>query len=182
LFRRKKPSILYWSLSLLLLTGFEAWLGKLVVDTNLAVVKITLHMLFALLIAAVTVIIIQKVKSEDKVENTTLKWLSTITLLVVLVQIVLGTDVREQIDEISLSLSYTSRELWIGQLNDWFEFHQAAAWFAAILCVVLFWQSLGYKILQRTSFIILASVVATILLGLILMYVNIPAAVQPLHL
>ena len=182
LFGKGRRAIFYWSLSLLLLTAFEAWLGKIVVDTNLAVVKITLHMLFALLIAAVAVIIIQKVQGEAKVESKALKWLSTITLLVVLAQIVLGTDVREQIDEISLALSYTGRELWISRLNNWFDVHRNVAWVAAVLCIYLFWQSLGYKMLQRTAFIILACVVCTVLLGLILMYVNIPAAVQPLHL
>ncbi len=182
LFGKSRRSVFYWSLSLLLLTGFEAWLGKLVVDTNLAVVKITLHMLFALLIAAVAVIVIEKVKDEQKVINNQLKWLSTITLLVVLAQIILGTDVREQIDEISLAFSYTSRELWISRLNNWFDIHRSFAWVAAVLCIVLFWQSLGYKALQRTSFIILTAVAATLLLGLILMYVHIPAAIQPLHL
>jgi len=182
LFGKTKRSVFYWSLSLLLLTGFEAWLGKIVVDTNLEVVKITLHMLFALLIAAVAVIIIQKVKTEQKVVNKRLKWLSTIILLVVLAQIVLGTDVREQIDEISLALSYTSRDLWISRLNSWFDVHRNVAWLVAVLCIYLFWQSLGYTILQRTAFIILACVAGTILMGLILMYVNIPAAVQPLHL
>jgi len=182
LFGKKRRSILYWSLAILLLTAFEAWLGKIVVDTNLAVVKITLHMLFALLIAAAAVIIIQKVEQKPKVESKALKWLSTITLLMVLAQIVLGTDVREQIDEISLALSYTGRELWIGKLNHWFDVHRNMAWAVAVLCIYLFWQSLGYKLLQRTAFIILACVVGTVLLGLILMYANIPAAVQPLHL
>ncbi len=182
LFGKGRRSVFYWSLSLLLLTAFEAWLGKIVVDTNLAVVKITLHMLFALLIAAVAVIIIQKVQRDAKVESAGLKWLSTITLLVVLAQIVLGTDVREQIDEISLALSYAGRELWIGRLNHWFDVHRSVAWVAAVLGIVLFWQSLGFKKLQRTAFIILGCVVATVLLGLILMYVNIPAAIQPFHL
>jgi heme a synthase len=182
LFGKTRRSIFYWSLSLLVLTAFEAWLGKIVVDTNLEVVKITLHMLFALLIAAVAVIIIHKVKAAPKIVSKQLKWLSTITLIVVLVQIVLGTEVREQIDEISLALSYTIRELWISRLNGWFVVHRDVAWAAAILCVYLFWQSLPYKVLQRTAFIILACVAGTVLLGLILMYANIPAAVQPLHL
>src|SRR3954465_9725255 len=177
LFGKTRRSIFYWSLSVLLLTGFEAWLGKLVVDTNLEVVKITLHMLFALLIAVVAVIIIHKVKGEPKVANKQLKWLSTIILIVVLAQIVLGTDVREQIDEISLALSYTGRELWISRLNNWFNVHRNLAWAVAVLCIYLFWQSLPYKVLQQTSFIILACVICTVLLGLILMYANIPAAV-----
>lgn len=182
LFRKKRRSVLYWSLSLLLLTGFEAWLGKLVVDTNLEVVKITLHMLFALLIAAVAVIVIHKVKGEPRVVNKQLKWLSTIVLIAVLAQIVLGTDVREQIDQVAMALSYTGRELWVGKLDNWFDVHRSFAWVVAVLCIFLFWQSLSYKTLQRTSFIILGSVIGTIMLGLILMYANFPAAVQPIHL
>ncbi len=182
LFYKTRRAVVYWSLSLLLLTGFEAWLGKVVVDTNLAVVKVTLHMLLALLIAAVAVIIIHKVKREERVRSTRLKWLSTIALVAVLAQIVLGTDVREQVDEISLAMSYAGRDTWISHLNNWFNVHQYSAWISALLCIYLFWQSLPYKTLQRSASLILASVVGTILLGLILLNANIPAAAQPLHL
>ncbi len=117
LFWKERKSIVWWSLSLLVLTAFEAWLGKIVVDTNLAVVKITLHMLFALLIGFVAVIVLQKLSKENRVKNKSLKWLSTAALVLVLLQIVLGTDVREQIDEISKAMSFTGRETWIHQLK-----------------------------------------------------------------
>ena len=182
LFWKKKKSIVWWSLSLLILTLFEAWLGKIVVDTNLAVVKITLHMLFALLIGFVAVIVLQKLKDENKVKNKSLKWLSTAAFVLVLLQIVLGTDVREQIDEISIAMSFTGRETWIHQLNNVFLIHQNTAWIAALLCIYLFWQSLPYEALQRVSYYILLSVLATVGVGLILFYTNLPQAAQPLHL
>src|SRR6218665_2592367 len=47
-FRRSNHSIFIISLLLLLAVGFQGWLGKKVVDDNLAVVKITVHMLVAL--------------------------------------------------------------------------------------------------------------------------------------
>ncbi len=182
LFYRTKRSIVWWSLSLLIMTGFEAWLGKLVVDTNLAVVKITLHMLFALLIGFVAVIILQKLSTEQKVMSKQLKWLSTITFVIALTQIILGTDVREQVDEISMAMSFTGRETWIGHLNTAFDIHRNSAWLVAVLCIFLFWQSISYKALQRTSAFILLFVLATIAVGLLLFYMNIPAAAQPLHL
>ncbi len=46
-FFKVKKSIFWWSLFLLAATGFQGWLGKKVVDANLAVVKITIHMLVA---------------------------------------------------------------------------------------------------------------------------------------
>ncbi len=182
LFWKEKKSIVWWSLSLLILTLFEAWLGKIVVDTDLAVVKITLHMLFALLIGFVAVIVLQKLSNKNKVKNKQLKWLSTAALVLVLMQIVIGTDVREQIDEISIAMSFTGRETWIHQLNNVFLIHQNGAWIAALLCIYLFWQSLSYQALQWVSYYILLSVLATVGVGLILFYMNLPQAAQPLHL
>ncbi len=182
LFWKKRRSIVWWSLSLLLLTGFEAWLGKLVVDTNLAVVKITLHMLLALLIGFIAVIILQKLSSEKKVVNKSLKWLGTIAFILVLAQIILGTDVREQVDEISVAMSFTGRETWIQQLGSAIDVHRNTAWLAALICILLFWQSLPYQSLRKTSYYILLSVLATVAVGLILYYMNLPQAAQPLHL
>ena len=182
LFYKTKRSIVWWSLSLLLLTGFEAWLGKLVVDTNLAVVKITLHMLFALLIGFVAVIILQKLSNEPKVISKQLKWLSTLAFVIVLLQIVVGTDVREQVDEIATAMSFTGREEWLQHLNGVFEFHKNFAWIAAVVSIFLFWQSLAYNALRRTAVFIFVLVLATIAVGLFLYNMNIPAAAQPVHL
>ena len=182
LFWKQRRSIVWWSLSLLLMTGFEAWLGKLVVDTNLAVVKITLHMLFALLIGFVAVIIINKLSNEKKVISKQLKWLGTIAFFLVLAQIILGTDVREQVDEISVAMSFAGRETWIQKLNYVVDIHRNTAWLVALLCIFLFWQSLPYQRLQRTSYYILLSVLATVAVGLVLYNMNLPQAAQPLHL
>lgn len=182
LFWKNRRNIVWWSLSLLLLTGFEAWLGKLVVDTNLAVVKITLHMLFALLIGFVAVIIINKLSDEKKVISRQLKWISTLAFILVLIQIILGTDVREQVDEISVAMSFSDRETWIRHLDHVIDIHRNTAWVAALICIVLFWQSLPFRNLQRTSYYILFSVLVTVAIGLILYYANLPQAAQPLHL
>ena len=182
LFWKTRRSIVLWSLSLLLLTGFEAWLGKLVVDTNLAVVKITLHMLFALLIGFVAVIIINKLSQKPKVVNQSLKWLSTITFFIVLLQIILGTDVREQVDEISTAMSFIGRETWLAHVNSVLNIHRNSAWLVALLCIFLFWQSLVYEPLRRVSFFTLLLVLSTIAVGLLLFYLNLPQAAQPLHL
>ena len=182
LFWKQQRSIVWWSLSLLLMTGFEAWLGKLVVDTNLAVVKITLHMLFALLIGFVAVIILNRLSNERKVISKQLKWLGTIAFILVLAQIILGTDVREQVDEISIAMSFTGRETWLQHVNSVIDVHRNTAWLVALICIFLFWQSLPYQSLRNTSYFILISVLATVALGLTLYYSDLPQAAQPLHL
>jgi cytochrome c oxidase assembly protein subunit 15 len=179
---KTRSSIFWLSLFLLLLTGFQGWLGKRVVDANLAVVKITTHMLVALLIAAVPVIIINKVIQKEKVENKQLKWFSTVALAAVILQIIFGTEVREQIDEISRSLNYQQRELWISRLNNFFILHRSFAWIVALLGVYLFWRSLGVSQLQKPAVWVFILILASMLLGLSMMYLHIPALAQPLHL
>jgi len=97
-FRKSNQPIVLLSLFLLLAVGFQGWLGKKVVDHNLAVVKVTIHMLVALLIAAVPLIIIYKLQAAKKIEAKFLKYLSYSIIVILLVQIGLGTQVREQID------------------------------------------------------------------------------------
>lgn len=181
-FFKKKPAIFWWSTSLLLLTGFQAWLGKKVVDANLAVVKITAHMLVALLIAAIPLYMIHLLRQQAEVKNKALKLLSLTTLAIVLVQIVLGTQVRQQIDEISRSLNYEQRNLWIERVNNIFIVHRSFSWI--VVAVALFTFLRGYKIpaTKQASWLLLSMAVLAFVLGIVLGYMNMPAIAQPLHL
>ncbi|WP_153800941.1 COX15/CtaA family protein [Foetidibacter luteolus] len=181
-YSKTNRKIFWLSLLLLLATGFQGWLGKKVVDANLAVVKVTTHMLVALVIAAIPLIIIHLLKRQERLSNKRLKWLTLVTLLVLLAQIVLGTEVREQIDEIAKPLLYTRRETWIARLDHYFTLHKIMAWLVAVLCIGIFWLSLGYKQVQRKGVFILVSVLLTIAMGLILAGLNMPAFAQPAHL
>lgn len=181
-FFRTKSSIFWLSLFLLISTAIQAWLGKRIVDANLAVVKITTHMIVALVIAIIPVIILRKLKDITPVQDKGTKWLIILTLLLLLVQIVLGTEVREQIDEISRSLNYQQRNLWIGRLDFFFTLHKSFAWAAAICCVALFWRALPHKVLSGLGAWTFVVVLLTLLLGLGMNYLNVPAIAQPLHL
>jgi cytochrome c oxidase assembly protein subunit 15 len=120
--------IIFW-LSCLFLVGtiFEAWLGKLVVDTNLEVIKITLHMIAASFLAIIPVLILRKLNENKPVHDTILFRLATIALIILLIQIIIGTDVRQQVDDVSKALSYQHRDLWIGKLNFVFDMHKIIA-------------------------------------------------------
>ncbi|MGK4567619.1 COX15/CtaA family protein [Flavobacterium sp. 3HN19-14] len=95
----RKITLLSWLTVFLM--GFQGWLGATVVYSVLNPIKITLHMIVALVIVAVILFIIRKVS----VVNTTLKTDSTfrniiiLTLVLTLVQIALGTQVRQFVDE-----------------------------------------------------------------------------------
>ena len=182
LFYATRKSIVALSFGILLLTVFEAWLGKVLVDSNLAVLKITLHMFPVLLIAAIPVIILQQLAAEEKLPNRLLKNAAVAALLLLLVQLFTGTEVRAQVDTIAKSLNYDARELWIASLDSVFVFHQVFSFVIAVLCLFLGWRSFSYASLQRSGLRLMVLVLATAALGFIMAYLHIPAAAQPLHL
>jgi cytochrome c oxidase assembly protein subunit 15 len=181
-FRITNKTIVWLSGLLLIAVGFQAWLGKKVVDANLAVVKITTHMLVALLIAAIPLFIIYKLKVQEKMASPFLKNLSVTIIGLLLVQIVLGTQVREQIDEISKSFMYSQRELWINRLDNIFIIHRSFSWIILAACMLLCYKAWPHLYLRKNTILTGMAVVITILLGAIMAWFNIPALAEPLHL
>ena len=179
---KSNKSIVILSFALLLAVGFQGWLGKKVVDDNLAVVKVTIHMLVALLIAAIPLLIIHKLNGKQKIESSALKMTTTIFLLILLVQVVLGTQVREQIDEISKPLKYTQRQTWIAQLDNLFVIHRSFSWFIVLCAGLLAWIGWPFSPLRKNILAILIMVVLAVGLGITMAWYSIPALAQPMHL
>jgi len=142
-YRKKAKRIIFLSLFNLVLVGFQAWLGSIVVSTNLLAWTVTVHMLLALVILAIlvytynyteqlnrdTIVIMSKV--------TGLKVLIFVAIAVTVLQIVLGTEVREAIDAISKSF-YSNRGTWINKVGENFVFHRDLAVLVAIINVVVY--------------------------------------------
>jgi heme a synthase len=181
-FRNSNRPVIYISFFMLLAVGFQGWLGKEVVDANLATVKVTTHMLVALVIAALPVLVIYKLKPDKSIAGKFLKTLTVITLILVLIQIVLGTQVREQIDEISRALKYEQRNLWIGKLGQEFFIHRSFSWIVAAACILLSWRSFSIPAFRSHSIVIMIFVVCSVVAGLAMFFMNVPALAQPLHL
>lgn len=181
-FRKINRPVVILSLLMLLVVGFQGWLGKKVVDANLAVVKVTIHMLMALVLAALPVWILSIVDRHKVKAGALLKNITIITLLIVLVQIVLGTDVREQIDEIAKPLGYQQRETWISGLDNMFLIHRSFSWVVAGFCIFLYWKSRLFPALKTNGLLILLLTGLVIGAGLTMYYLKIPAIAQPLHL
>lgn len=177
----KKRRVVWLVSANLLLTGFQGWLGKRVVDANLAAVKITTHMLVALLIAALAYSVITVLQQKEKQVSKKVRYISLTALLLLLVQIILGTQVREQIDIISKSLAYGGREQWIDKLDVVFYIHRSFSLVLVAVCGYLFFLVKKEKNNWANKLMII-SVWVEILLGMIMAYANMPAIAQPLHL
>lgn len=182
LFWKSNRTIVLFCGITLLLTGFQGWLGKRVVDANLATVKITIHMLVALLIAAMALTVVYLQQAKNSVINKKLGNITLLTTALLTVQIIIGTNVREQIDLISKQLNYEGRELWIAKLDVSFYIHRSFSLVIAALCIYTFFQFKKAGLHLFSSKLIIFCVLAEIAAGVAMNYFNVPALAQPIHL
>lgn len=189
-------SIRYWKedklitvLSFLafVLVGFQGWIGSIVVSTNLLEWMITIHMLLALVIVCLLIYVYYRSKpSDDEFSSARLgklKWLLMLCMVLTLVQIVLGTQVREAIDVVSASVA---RSEWIHNLGVTFLIHRSYSLLLLALHIYLLWKLVKEGIRRRElvgpTRWLLAIVVIEIVSGAIMAYFGVPAFIQPIHL
>lgn len=171
----------------LVLVVFQGWLGALVVSTNLLPWMVTIHMLPALLLVAVLELAAFRAK-EPVVRHFNKAPLATAALVVAmvltLIQVVLGTQVREAIDVIAASFAYQNRELWVQRLDVVFYIHRSFSWVLLLVHVYLAYISIKSRNreLSRWAMVLLVLVLIEAAVGIALAYFGFPAVLQPLHL
>ncbi len=185
-------SIVFWSsLLAFILVGFQGWLGSKVVATNLHAGMITIHMVVALLIVLILIFGVfqsyqitlnfEPVKKLNRINRVLIS-----CMVLTLIQIVLGTQVREAIDEIAVHLGNPNRETWLEQVGTKFLIHRSFSWFVFGMNIYFVWllrqnitQNSRYKIWGNALILML---LVEIMSGVIMNYWAIPKAMQPLHL
>ena len=199
----KRDRAVFWlALASFLLTGVQGYLGSLVVSTNLLPVMVTIHMALALLIVALLLYAVDRARWERALgqENPIARQVRTVghspspslslylwlwaALLLTFWQIVLGTQVREQVDVVSAAAGYNGRETWVAQLGSVFSLHRTVS--AAVLLLNVY---VGYELWQLAQWRLRRLVAATfglialeIMAGIVLASFALPAAMQPVHL
>ena len=164
--------------------GFQAWLGATVVYSVLSPVKITLHMLMALVIVALLLYLIKRsaVKNTaQRFHRTTYFWLG-VALLLTLIQVVMGTQVRELVDEQVKIYGDAAKSQWLNE--GWLIFLVHRSFSIVVLGINLF---LAYSIWKLNLgfskiFWILVIIGLEVLTGVAMNYLEFPFASQPLHL
>lgn len=173
------------SLLIVLGMGFQAWLGATVVYSVLAPVRITLHMLMALLILIFFILLYERIPRENSLKQqypTQIKIWSYALLLISLIQIVLGTNVRQATDHIIEAGNHPNRADWIGQIQDIFDFHGTFAWLVVISSLGLYFSLKRNNIPSTLVRNVLAVIGFEFLVGLSFKYLDYPAFAQPIHL
>ncbi len=192
LFRFKKDMLT----SLLLVFGifvlaFVGWLGKVVVDTNLKPLTISMHMFSAMIMVAIIIFVQQRIRkrffaeSRHEISNV-LKLGVVVALVLTITQILVGVMVRQQIDTIHAAAGESaSRESWIGQLDGKYLIHQIMAMLTVLYTIALFYLLRKTKPvgnLRKLCYALLILIVAEYGVGVFMHNFSIPAFVQPLHL
>ena len=202
----RRDRVVFWlALASFLLTGVQGYLGSLVVSTNLLPVMVTVHMALALVIVALLLYAVDRARwskfesisitdlkdgrGQDAIVSTKKMSVSLqvglcAALLLTFWQIVLGTQVREQIDIVSAAAGYLNRATWVAKLGSTFTVHRTVS--ALVLLVNIYlgyelWQ-LGRVRLQRLVAATLGLIGLEIIAGFVLAWFALPAIVQPIHL
>jgi cytochrome c oxidase assembly protein subunit 15 len=191
-YRKKAKRIVLLSILNLIVVGFQGWLGSIVVSTNLLAWIVTLHMLLALVILAIlvyTYYYANTLYKEETVIMSKVIWLRVLILASIalsVIQITLGTEVREAIDAVSKQLMYTQRDTWVSSAGKIFSYHRDLAIFVAIVNVLVY-QIVNNKFGGRATELRLGNSILVVLLiqiasGLLLSNFALPPLMQVIHL
>jgi len=185
---KKKKAIVIWSVLNLIVVVIQAWLGSIVVSTNLTPWIITIHMLLALIIVCISIQIyywaITLASNQIQVSYTKLKWLTLFSIIILVVQVVFGTEVRETID--FLNQQQMQRSEWIDSIGYYYHVHRLLAYLTFGIGVLLFFsiRRSTPKISPQYKYGIISLVLicAQMVTGIILARYHVPAVAQTLHL
>jgi cytochrome c oxidase assembly protein subunit 15 len=190
-FRYRKSSKLIIALSIfnLILVGFQGWLGSIVVSTNLVAWIVTVHMLIALAILAISIATYHMAKVQGRYKVQRKPFVAIVTLLVLaisILQITFGTEVREKIDAVAGHLEGSYRESWVARAGDIFAQHRDVAVIVLIANLVLYVlirksfnrHSIQQQLMSFTFLMIMLQIVT----GMFLSYWSLPPFAQATHI
>ena len=193
-YRRHDPLVLALAAAGFVLVGVQGWLGSVVVATNLHTGVITLHMLLAQLIVGIVIVALWRaarprvVSAGTEGVETLPGWTGALLVAAMgagLVQLVVGTQVREAVDLVARASDHADRHLWIAQLPRVYDVHK---WLALPMLAINGW--LIWTVLARLrspvpralAFALAGLLLGTLAVGTGMERLNLPVYAQPLHL
>ncbi len=185
----KEITILAWLAFFLMLV--EAWMGKLVVDSNLKPTLITIHMVGGLIIIALLLrllFITSDTTLDSSQSKKTHKHHSIFSKLLIisaifsLIQIAVGTQVRQFIDEQVKLFGFENKNYSLLNPSFKFYFHRSFTIAIVVVNLGLFYlnqmKNLGYKLVNWVVFLIFLETIT----GMLMYYAEFPMGTQATHL
>ncbi|MCC8410852.1 COX15/CtaA family protein [Mucilaginibacter sp. UR6-1] len=186
---RSNKLIVILSVLNLFLVVYQAWLGSIVVSTNLVAWIVTVHMLLAIAILAISITTYHMAKTlgRPRIHKKGIIYVITVIALVLsLVQITIGTEVREKIDSVSDHLLGGYRETWVENAGEIFHNHRNLALLVLIVNILLYAllrrnfsrHSIQQQFMSFTFLMIMLQIVT----GVVLSYWALPPFAQASHI
>lgn len=164
--------------------GFQAWLGATVVYSVLEPVKITLHMVMALVILAILLYVIYYTSTpkENHKGNRKILMLFSIALVLTLIQVVLGTQVRQFVDHQIDVVGRNAQQLWLQNPGLQFYIHRSFSVLVVLLnlyvaYIINKWK-LGFSKIRWVLLVLFIEVTS----GIVMYYIDFPFGSQTIHL
>ena len=189
-YRKKDPVITATSGLAFVLVLFQGWLGGQVVRSGLSAGMITLHMVVAMIILATLLYAAFRAMNTELAISISPKtrkillWISGVVLFLTIIQMILGTQVRETVD-VAKNVMELPRENWL-DIDGWlYEVHRSFSWLLVIFTGALVFYNKKLSApdrLVKLAWIIAALILLQILIGFGLERLAMPGVLQVLHL
>ncbi len=187
----RSPSVFLGAAAALILVLFQGWLGGQVVLGGLEGWMITVHMVTALIILMVLVwTFFRSVRDRiryamDPGIRRKLISVLMLLLLAMLVQVVLGTQVREGLEAVKAGYPLLDRGEWIDQVGLVDTIHRSFSWVTLIMALVFFYLVRQHQLgpfLPLLAMLTLTGILLQVVVGIGLVYLDILPAFQVIHL
>ena len=191
-YRQTDKTVFYLAVAAFFLVGFQGWLGSAVVASHLKPVVITLHMLLAFIIVIMLVYAIVR-SQRDFIQPVDVgllpdkfKTVLSVAIGMTLLQILMGTQIRETVDFMANETSL-ERRIWRESFPIIFYVHRSFSsviLFTNAWLVWKLWQTLKEQslFLCKLGAGLMVLIVTAILAGISLDRLGMPVVAQPVHL
>jgi heme a synthase len=177
------------SIAAFVMVLIQGGVGAFVVMTNLHQGIITIHLLLALLIVCLLLAARLYSKPVSFAESVAVlaktRWQTLAVLGVLLVQLILGTQVRELIDEVRLSIGGDDKRAWLRELGTVYSIHKNF-WMVVTVGVVyltyVLQRDFSAKSLKNYGLVALMLTGLQVFTGVALNQFGLPAVPQALHI
>jgi len=189
-YRKKDPVVTVASGIAFVLVLFQGWLGGQVVRSGLEGGMITVHMVVAMLILATLLYASFRAMNHrlqikiSKPVKRNLFWITGGIFTLTMIQLVLGTQVRETVD-LAKNVMDLPRESWLDTTGWLYVVHRSFSWLVVTGAAGLVYYNYKYKVpprMNKLGWIIAALILFQIFLGVGMERMGMPAAFQVLHL
>jgi cytochrome c oxidase assembly protein subunit 15 len=182
---KKQKRITLVSVFTLLLLLIQAWLGATVVYSELLPVRITIHMLVALVITALLIYLLSISRERNYSMFTyskQLEYLLGIGIFLSLVQIAMGTQVRQAVDDSVRMLGYEGKSEWIDNPGLMFYIHRSFSILVVAVNLGIWWLNKNKQLHFPWTPLLLIVLGIEVLSGIAMFYLDFPFGTQAMHL